>query len=33
WVFAAGHKWKGLMNRREVEMAIWNIRGADDLRQ
>ncbi|STK78194.1 lysozyme [Escherichia coli] len=23
WVFAAGHKWKGLMNRREVEMAIW----------
>ncbi|HAX6821492.1 TPA: glycoside hydrolase family protein [Escherichia coli] len=22
WVFAAGHKWKGLMNRREVEMAI-----------
>ncbi|ECW2407668.1 lysozyme [Salmonella enterica] len=32
WVFAAGHKWKGLMNRREVEMAIWNVRGPDDLR-
>lgn len=32
WVFAAGHKWKGLMNRRDVEMAIWNIRGPDDLK-
>jgi lysozyme len=32
WVFAAGHKWVGLMNRREVEMAIWNVRGTDDLR-
>ena len=31
WVFAAGHKWKGLMNRRDVEMAIWNVRGPDDL--
>lgn len=32
WVFAAGHKWKGLMNRRDVEMAIWNVRGTDDLK-
>lgn len=32
WVFAAGHKWGGLMNRRDVEMAIWNVRGPDDLR-
>lgn len=32
WVFAAGHKWVGLMNRRDVEMAIWNVRGPDDLR-
>lgn len=32
WVFAGGHKWKGLMNRREVEMAIWSVRGPDDLK-
>ncbi|HDS8578244.1 TPA: lysozyme [Klebsiella variicola] len=32
WVFAAGHKWQGLMSRRDVEMAIWSVRGPDDLR-
>ncbi|MBV4411338.1 lysozyme [Enterobacteriaceae bacterium YMB-R22] len=32
WVFAAGHKWVGLMNRRDVEMALWNIEGPDDLK-
>ncbi len=32
WVFAGGHKWRGLMNRRDVEMAIWNVRGPGDLK-
>lgn len=32
WVFAAGKPWKGLMTRREVEMAIWSVGGVDDLR-
>jgi len=32
WVFAAGKRWKGLMTRREVEMAIFDVRGPHDLR-
>jgi lysozyme len=32
WVFADGKKWKGLMSRREVEMAIWSVEGIDDLK-
>ncbi|HII0620557.1 TPA: lysozyme [Salmonella enterica subsp. diarizonae serovar 50:r:z] len=32
WVFAGGEKWKGLMTRREVEMAIWSVGGTDDLK-
>ena len=32
WVFAGGKKWKGLMTRREVEMAIWSVGGTDDLK-
>lgn len=32
WVFAGGKKWKGLMTRREVEMAIWSVEGIDDLK-
>lgn len=32
WVFAGGKKWKGLMTRREVEMAIWSVGGIHDLK-
>lgn len=32
WVFASGHRWVGLMNRRDVEMELWNMRGPDDLK-
>ena len=32
WVFSGGHRWKGLMNRRQIEQAIFNVRGPDDFK-
>lgn len=31
WVYARGRKWRGLMNRREAEMAIWDLNGPQAL--
>lgn len=32
WVFAGGRKWKGLMNRRDIERALCLAEGSDDLK-
>lgn len=32
WVFAGGRKWKGLMNRRDIERALCLAEGSDGLK-